>query len=544
MKILKYISTIVLGLITSQNPALGQSTFAKTYGGIGNDWAFSIQQTIDGGFIIAGSTSSFGVASYDVFLIKTDGIGNIQWAKTYGGADWDFAYSVQQTIDGGFIVAGETSSFGAGNDDFFLIKLDENGNIQWAKTYGGKADDKATSVQQTTEGGFILAGITYSFGIWSVIELSEGFWDILLVKTDTTGNVQWAKTYGTASFESAFSIQQTIDKGFVISGSAYTFKSGSSKGDWDFLLIKIDSIGNIQWAKTYGGTSYDQARSVQQTSDGGYILAGITYSFGVGNGGVLLIKTDSDGNVQWAKTYDVGGEDWAFSVQQTADGGFIVVGVVKSSDFLFLIKLDRSGKVKWAKTYWGFAYSVKQTIDGGFIVAGEIGSFGAGDGDFLLIKVDANGNIGSCSIVRNSNQNIVEKSPDLTVKNYPLLTTSPNVGTIANVTVNSPTVTVFICPSSMSSPNFFIPLQFKLFQNYPNPFNSTTTIPFWLPQRTNVILKVYDIFGREIATLINREFDAGEHSIQFNANDLPTGVYFYRLQAGNFIEQKKMILIK
>jgi hypothetical protein len=307
MKILKYISTIVLELITSKNLALGQSTFAKAYGGSGHD----------------------------------------------------ISYSVQQTNDGGFIIAGWTNSFGSGRWDFLIIKTDTSGNIKWAKTYGGMFEDYAHCIQQTSDEGFIVVG----------------------------------------------------------------YKN-------DFYAIKIDSIGNIQWAKTYGGTSYDEARSVQQTNDGGYILAGITYSFGVGNGGVLLIKTDSDGNVQWAKTYDVGGEDWAFSVQQTADGGFIVVGVVKSSDFLFLIKLDRSGKVKWAKTYLGFAYSVKQTIDGGFIVAGEIGSFGAGDGDFLLIKVDANGNIGSCSIVRNSNQNIVEKSPDLTVKNYPLLTTSPNVGTM------------------------------------------------------------------------------------------------------------------
>jgi hypothetical protein len=262
---------------------LSSTSFAKTYGGTENKWAYSVRQTSYGGYIVAGYKYSFGLDSIDIFLIKTDANGNIIWAKTYGGINWDEAYSVQQTSDGGYIVAGYTESFGAGGD-ILLIKTDANGNIIWAKTYGGINWDEAHSVQQTSDGGYIVVGYTYSFGAGS---------NIFLIKTDANGNIIWAKTYRGISGDEAYSVQQTSDGGYIVAGRTYSFGAGGS----DFFLIKTDANGNIQWAKTYGGTGGDEAYSVQQTSDGGYIVAGRTYSFGAGTWDAFLIKTDADGNI-------------------------------------------------------------------------------------------------------------------------------------------------------------------------------------------------------------------------------------------------------
>jgi len=267
---------------SSPNP-MSATYFAKTYGEAYNDKAYSVHQTSDGGYIVAGSTYSFGVDSGDIFLIKMDANGNVIWAKTYGGINDDVASSVQQTSDGGYIVAGYTDSFGAGYDDIFLIKTDANGNIVWAKTYGGIYWDRTFSVQQTSDSGYIVAGYTASFG--------AGYYDFFLIKTDANGNIIWAKTYGGTLWDQAYSVQQTSDGGYIVAG--YTDSFGA--GGWDIFLIKIDANGNIIWAKTYGGTLWDQAYSVQQTSDGGYIVAGWTLSFGPGD--ILLIKTDVNGNI-------------------------------------------------------------------------------------------------------------------------------------------------------------------------------------------------------------------------------------------------------
>jgi uncharacterized delta-60 repeat protein len=424
--------------------AYAQVRFAKTYGGTDYDWASSVQQTPDGGYIVAGWTYSFGAGGWDIFLIKTNANGNVQWAKTYGGTNFDSASSVQQTSDGGYIVAGYTNSFGAGGYDIFLIKTDANGNIQWTKTYGGTSSDYASSVRQTSDGGYIVAGITWSFG--------AGIWDIFLIKTDANGNVQWAKTYGGTGYDWAYSVQQTPDGGYIVAG--YTTSFGVGGGD--IFLIKTDANGNVQWAKTYGGTGYDDAYSVQQTSDGGYIVAGYTTSFGAGWNDLFLIKTDANGNVQWAKTYGGTSSDYASSVRQTSDGGYIVAGYTTSfgaGDWdIFLIKTDANGDIIWAKTYggtgWDWAYSVQQTSDGGYIVAGYTQSFGAGSYDIFLIKTDANGDIGSCSIVQNVSPTETTPSPTLntpTPSVYPLI---PPV-TFPPLTVTSPTPIVNApCPLS------------------------------------------------------------------------------------------------
>jgi hypothetical protein len=441
--ILPLLSVSLVTLFTQSSYA--QVSFAKNYGGTSGEWAYSAQQTSDGGYIVAGGTHSFGAGYYDIFLIKTDANWNIIWAKTYGGTNDDIDYFVQQTSDGGYIVAGLTDSFGAYWDDIFLIKTDANGNVIWAKTYGGTNVDGATSVQQTSDGGYIVAGETWSFG--------AGIYDIFLIKTDANGNIIWAKTYGGIVNDRAYSVQQTSDGEYIVAGYTNSFGAGG----WDIFLIKTDANGNVQWAKTYGGTDFDWAYSVQQTTDGGYIVAGRTDSFGAGDYDIFLIKTDANGNIIWAKTYGGTNVDGATSVQQTTDGGYIVAGWTYSFGAggrdIFLIKTDANGNIIWAKTYGGTnvdgASSVQQTSDGGYIVAGLTFSFGAG-GDILLIKTDANGNISSCSIVRNVIPTVNTVSPTVTTPSLSVSSVSPTVNSVSpTVTSSTPTVSE-PCPLSIS----------------------------------------------------------------------------------------------
>jgi len=345
----------------------------KTFGGAGTgtDCAFSVQQTTDGGYIAAGVTWSFATGEYDVYLIKTDSNGDLVWQKIFGGRDHDYAESVQQTSDGGYIVAGYTYSFGdEEKGDVYLIKTDSNGDLLWQKTFGGTDADRAYSVQQTTDGGYIVAGETWSFGAGSY-----------LIKTDSNGNLMWQKTLGGM----AYSVQQTSDGGYIVAGDAEN----------DVSLIKTDSNGDLLWQKTFGGTRYEQALSVQQTSDEGYVVAGETESFGAGSFDAYLIKTDSNGNLMWQKTFGGTKYDRASSVQQTTDEGYILAGRTESfgagvSD-AYLIKTDSNGNLMWQKTLGGTkndsAYSVQQTSDDGYIVAGWTSSFGSGNTDVYLVKI-------------------------------------------------------------------------------------------------------------------------------------------------------------
>jgi predicted secreted protein len=354
--------------------------WVKTFGGSNDDGGSSVQQTSDGGFILVGYTWSFGAGGPDVWLIKTDADGNKLWDRTFGGRGPDWGSSVQQTSDGGFIIVGYTASFGAG--DVWLIKTDANGNKQWDRTFDGSGLDSGSSVQQTSDGGFIIVGDTASFG--------AGGFDVWLIKTDADGNKQWDRTFDGSGLDSGSSVQQTSDGGFIIVGDTASFGAGG----FDVWLIKTDANGNKQWDRTFSGSGLDSGRSVQQTSDGGFIIVGYTESFGAGGFDVWLIKTDADGNKQWDRTFDGGGSDWGYSVQQTSDGGFIIVGYTESFGAggfdVWLIKTDADGNKLWDRTFGGggsdWGYSVQQTSDGGFIIVGATRSFGAGDYDVLLIK--------------------------------------------------------------------------------------------------------------------------------------------------------------
>jgi len=332
--------------------SIGNLQWQKCLGGSFSDWAHSIQQTTDGGYVVAGGTESFNgdVTSnhgdFDYWIVKLDNIGNIQWQKSFGGTSFDFAYSIQQTTDGGFVVAGRTNSNDGdvsgnhGGHDYWVVKLDSIGNIQWQKCLGGTDEDAANSIHQTTDGGYVVAGWTESND--GDVSGYHGNYDCWIVKLDSGGTFQWQKCLGGTGQDYAYSIQQTTDGGYVVAGHTRSNDGDVSgnHGNYDYLVVKLDSLGNIQWQKCLGGTNGDGVSSIEQTTDGGYVVAGNTYSnngdVSGNHGGVdyWVVKLDSVGNIQWQKCLGGTGQDYdyAYSIQQTTDGGYVVAGYNQSND--------------------------------------------------------------------------------------------------------------------------------------------------------------------------------------------------------------------
>jgi len=349
--------------------------WSQTYVGEFEDIAYSLVEASDGGFALAGWRRPSWGEHSDFWLVKTDAYGNMIWNRTFGGEDEETAYALVETSDGGYAVAGFTKSFGAGLSDFWLVKTDANGNEEWNRTYGGTKKDYAHSLVITSDGGYALAGYTNSFG-------ADGF-NFLLIKTDGAGNVEWTQTYGGANHEEAFSLVETSDEGFALAGYTNSFGAGV----FDFWLVKTDANGNMLWNRKYGGkSSVDWAFSLVETSDEGFALGGWKQSSMGFISEFLLVKTDSYGNMLWNQTYDEAGYDVSQSLIETSDGGFALVGNNR------LVKTDEYGNLEWTQTYEeGNPNSLVEVYDGGYVLAGEIIPYDSERPDFWLAKTDEHG---------------------------------------------------------------------------------------------------------------------------------------------------------
>jgi hypothetical protein len=422
--------------------ALGQSKqWDKTYGGDISDYGTSLQQTKDGGYILGGYSFS-GVSgdktgasrgSFDYWVVKLDAAGNKQWDKTYGGDGFDYLSSLDQTRDGGYILGGRSASGISGDktessrgvEDYWVVKLDAAGNKQWDRTYGGDAYDYCGSVQQTRDGGYILGGRSSSGLSGDKTDRGHGGADYWVVKLNAAGDMIWDKTYGGTSDDIGISLQQTEDGGYVLGGYSDSGiggdKTGDSRGNFDYWVVKLDAAGNYEWDRTCGGAFTDYGTSIRQTKDGGYLLGGYSFSGSSGdkteanrgNADYWVVKLDAAGNKQWDKTYGGNELDYFTSLAQTRDEGYILGGHSASgssgdktedsqgeADF-WIVKLDAAGNKQWEKTLGGnnidFLSALQQTQDGGYVLGGYSISDKSGDktqdsrgnADYWVVKLAA-----------------------------------------------------------------------------------------------------------------------------------------------------------
>ena len=394
--------------------------WARTYGGSEDDYPSSILETSDGGYIVAGTTESFGDEIRNIWILKLALDGTIEWQKTYRGGEREYAYSIQQTSEGGYIIGGSVQLIGQG---WFIlvIKISPLGDIEWKQYYQdpnhdyphpfteeptGSQGAELYSIQQTNDGGYIAV-----CNAWIHFDDEIAIW---ILKLSAAGEIEWEKIYGRSAIDDqVYSVKQTNDGGYIVAGHTESYGAGSS----DILILKLALDGTIEWQKTYGGVESEKTNSILLTNDGGYIVAGHTESYGAGSSDVLILKLALDGTIEWQKTYGGNASDAANSIQKTFDGGYIVAGtsysfVVGNWEF-WILKLNILGAIEWQKTYGGGqieeAKSIQQTIDGGYIVAGTTDTYGAGKRDYLILKLFSNGDISpACRFISDSNAEVFD----------------------------------------------------------------------------------------------------------------------------------------
>lgn len=469
---------IIVSLITTQNlfAQVPETLWTKVFtaGSYAYNEGNCVQQTLDSGYIVTGYTQS-SINATDVFLIKTDQNGDSLWGKKYNENN-GVGNSVIQTSDHGYIIVGNNTRPSDGMTDLVLIKTDSIGDVNWRKVYGlSNQRDVGFQVRQTTDNGYIISGGTSS--------QSSGHYGIWLIKTNENGDSIWTRTYcGSQNVEEYASVEQTNDGGYIIVGSIYNT-------DLDICLIKTNEYGDTVWTKTFGDSGSDYGRSVQQTKDGGYILVG-------DDGNILLIKTNEFGDTLWTRSFNID-TDLGRSVIQTIDGGYLVCGFTYSNTTYntdaWLIRTDENGNTQWTELFGSpldeIAYSAQQTIDNGYIFTGSRRFTGSSVSYIWLVKL----------------------GPD----------------EVVNAEINVYDLKAF-----------------DISQNYPNPFNPTTKIEYSVSHPGFITLQVFDVLGNEIKTLVNEEKAAGRYNISFDGTSLASGIYFYVLRAGDFIKSRKMLLLK
>ena len=481
---------VVLGVVLARTAAAQDTLWTRVYGGSANDFIQSVRQTGDGGYIFCGGTESYGAGDWDVYILRTDADGDTLWTRTYGGTDREIATSIDRTSDGGFIIAGETASFGAGDQDIYLLKVDAGGDTLWARTYGGIDYERASRVIQASDGRYVICGRTSSFG--------AGDQDVYMVFVDSDGDTLGTRTYGGSQTDIGFALQETSEGGFVLGG--VTASSGA--GDYDYYLIKTDAEGIVDWEQTYGGSGMEWCHDAIQALDGGYIIVGTTYTWGHGGGDVYIVKTDSSGDTTWTRVYGDVHSDGANSVQQAAGGGFAVVGF--SGDWeagwgdIYMLRTDGLGDTLWTRMYSRGPWYNRETsgemfidLDGDIIVTGQTETNGTGLYDGYILKIEDCWQSGA-----GDDWGDEKGAADL------------------------------------------------LLSNSPNPFAAYTRVSFYVPASGRARLSVYNALGKRVAVLLDDRVTSGPHSALWDASALPPGIYFLRLVTERCVSVGSMTLVR
>jgi len=370
--------------LTAASVCCAAPDFEQTCGGPAFDRGVFVSPTRDGGYIAVGVTGSFGAGNEDVYLVKSGPAGEILWSKTFGGAGNDNGWSVHETTDG-FVLAGFTNSSGNGNHDFYLVKTDPEGELAWSRTFGGEDRDRCWSLALTADGGYVLAGETRSFG--------EGEEDFYLVKTDAGGEVQWTRSYGGKKSDRCFAVVQAADGGYVLAGQTYS----EGAGDRDAYILKTSPAGELEWSQTFGGEASDVAHSVVATTDGDFLVTGYTTSFATAGDDPYLVRIDAQGETRWTRVLPIEETTHTLTGDQSVDGGFYLVGFTESRDSraksAALVKTDAEGQLVWHRNFAHvsrgetFGYTVRATADGGCVFTGHATADAPRDFDLLLVGV-------------------------------------------------------------------------------------------------------------------------------------------------------------
>ncbi|MCH8902428.1 MAG: T9SS type A sorting domain-containing protein [Bacteroidetes bacterium] len=399
--------------------AFAQSTFQRIYVEPDNARFYGMDLTSDGGIILAGYTGTN--QNYDVYLVKLDSIGDTLWTRELGAGGIDIAYSVKQTSDGGYIVTGLTDSYGQLNYDVFLLKVSATGGLDWSKTYGGIADEVAYSVLQTSDGGFFMAGYSESIG--------AGDNDVLLIKTDGSGVLSWNKAYGTNDDDQARAARELSGGGFMITGHSGAGQSGLR----DVIVMITDADGDTVWTRQLGGSQNDLGYDINVTSDGGYVFTGETFSFGAGQRDGFIWKMSSSGIFMWGKTYGSGGYEEGYEIFEAADGGLALIvetsGIGLGSNDFQLIRTDANGDTTFTRTYGTTngdnPRMLMQTPDGGYVLAGynTTGGFGGSSRAFVIRTDDKGQHPSECNIGPGGGI-VAPSTPTVKATNYSMNTTA------------------------------------------------------------------------------------------------------------------------
>ena len=519
---------VLLILLICLQQITAQVKFQQAYGTSSSECIFSTEPTSDLGFISAGQkmippaiNTSYG------FLLKTDSIGALQWSKNYSIPGGGCFTNCFPTKDKGYIMAGNTTTATPGaSSDMFLLKTDSAGNVLWSRSYGGNAMDASCYVLPTSDSGYVLLGESNS--PWTA-----GSSDIYIVKTDPSGNIQWAHSYGGTNWEKSNTITETTDGGFYISGTTLSFNASNT----DVYAFKLNSAGTLLWSKKYGESDTDADTRSIETDDGGFMTSYVTLNYGA-NGKMGLIKTNALGDTLWTKTYKTNGlgVTYAWGIEQTMDHGYAFIGFMQSTVGYYRgynLKTDSVGNMLWVNKFTNteFLYSIRETKDTGLIITGVDNIFGMGNNDAELIKTNASGNSG-CNqqpayfTTGNSNP---------TVKNVITIVGS-------GCTVNNVVITQFADSSQQTSLCSFIPtslsnnIQGEDAQLFPNPSSGKFTIE--TNSSEEKIVQVVDIKGSLVW------YQTVTHQITLDLSFLSEGVYILTMKSKKGIANKKLVIVK